>query len=158
MTKTQYYLDIALAVANKATCLKKQYGAVIVNGDEIIATGFNGPPRKEPHCITCTKKHGNGDADEYTACPAVHAEQNAIISASRKEMLGADLYLAGWEATNEHDCTKQEHKNAMPCEICLRLIKNAGINRIINRTGIIYQRASNGILYRHNEKIFSESE
>lgn len=147
MTKTEYYLGIALAVAKKATCLKKQYGTVVVNGDEIIATGFNGPPRNEPHCFTCTKKCGNGDADEYSSCPAVHAEQNAIISASRKEMLGADLYLAGWEATADPECTRQEVMNARPCEICLRLIKNAGINRVINRTGIIYERASDGILH-----------
>ncbi len=148
MTKTQYYLDIALAVAKKATCLKKQYGAVIVNGDEIIATGFNGPPRSEPHCFTCTKKCGTGDTDEYSSCPAVHAEQNAIISASRKEMLGADLYLAGWEVSTDSECTKQEVINALPCEICLRLIKNAGIDRVINRTGIVYERFSDGIMYK----------
>lgn len=147
MTKTQYYLDIALTVAKKARCLKKQYGAVIVNDDEIIATGFNGPPRNEPHCSTCTKKCGTGDADEYSSCPAVHAEQNAIISASRKEMLGADLYLAGWEASTDPEYTKQEHRDARPCEICLRLIKNAGINRVINRTGIIYERMDDDIMY-----------
>ena len=142
MTKANYYLDIAMVVAKKATCLKKQYGAVIVNGDEIVATGFNGTPRKEEHCIECTKKQGHGDFDEYCSCPAVHAEMNAIISASRKEMVGGDLYLAGINA----DGTEQVC--AWPCEICLRLIKNAGINRIINRTGIIYQRDDNGILQR----------
>ena len=141
MTKTEYYLDIALAVAKKSTCLKKQYGAVIVNGDEIVATGFNGPARKEPHCVTCTKKQGNGDFDEYCSCPAIHAEMNAIISASRKEMLDADIYLAGYEVN-----TGKEYINAQPCEICLRLIKNAGIYRVINRTGIIYRRDGYGIL------------
>ena len=70
MTKTDYYLNIALAVANKSTCLKKHYGAVIVNGDEIVATGFNGPPRCEAHCISCTKAQGTGDMDEYYSCPA----------------------------------------------------------------------------------------
>lgn len=142
MTKQEYYMDIALAVAKKSTCLKKQYGAVIVKDDEIVATGFNGSPRAEPHCETCTKKQGNGDFDEYCSCPAVHAEMNAVISASRKEMLGADIYLAGYNSN-----TGEEHKNALPCEICLRLIKNAGIQRIINRTGVIYARAHDGILY-----------
>lgn len=141
MTKTEYYLDIALAVARKSTCLKKQYGAVIVSGDEIVATGFNGVARKEPHCTTCTKKSGNKDFDEYCSCPAIHAEMNAIISASRKEMLDADIYLAGYDVS-----TGDEHKNALPCEICLRLIKNAGIYRIINRTGVVYQRDGYGIL------------
>jgi dCMP deaminase len=85
--------------------------------------------------------------EEYKKCPAVHAEMNCIISASRKEMLGADLYLAGWEVINDLDCTKQEMRDPRPCEICLRLIKNAGINRVINRTGIIYERMDDGILY-----------
>ena len=141
MTKIEYYLDIALTVAKKSTCLKKHYGAVIVNGDEIVATGFNGPPRGEAHCTVCTKVQGAGDMDEYCSCPAVHAEQNAIISASRKEMVGAVLYLAGWDA--RLDC---EHINTQPCEICLRLIKNAGIVRVINRTGLIYERTEDGIL------------
>ena len=143
MTKNEYYLDIALTVAKKSTCLKKHYGAVIVNNDEIVATGFNGPARNEPHCETCTKKQGNGDMDEYCSCPAIHAEMNAIISAARKEMVGADIYLAGFDVR-----TNAEHKEACPCEICLRLIKNSGINRIINRTGIIYERSDDGILRR----------
>lgn len=143
MTKHEYYIGIALAVARKSTCLKKQYGAVIVKDDEVIATGYNDVCRKEPHCITCTKPSSDGDMREYTACPAVHAEMNAIISASRKEMLGADLYLAGYDVV-----TGEENIEAFPCEICLRLIKNAGINRIINRTGVIYKRYEDGILYK----------
>ena len=138
MTKTEYYLRIARTVAEKSTCLKKQYGAIIINNDTC---------RKEPHCTTCTKPSGNGDMEEYKKCPAVHAEMNCIISASRKEMLGADLYLAGWEVINDPDCTKQEMHDPRPCEICLRLIKNAGINRIINRTGIIYERMDDGIMH-----------
>ena len=144
MTKNEYYLDFALTVAKKSTCLKKHYGAVIVNNDEIVSTGFNGPARNEPHCETCTKKQGNGDMDEYCSCPAIHAEMNAIISAARRDMVGADIYLAGFDVR-----TNDEHKEAWPCEICLRLIKNSGINRIINRTGIIYQRdEKTGILDR----------
>ena len=142
MTKTDYYLGIAGAVSKKSTCLKKQYGAVIVKDDEVIATGYNDTCRKELHCTTCTKPSGNGDIEEYCSCPAVHAEMNAIISASRKEMLGADLYLAGFDAVSGEEVA------ACPCEICLRLIKNAGIDRVINRTGIIYHRADDGILYK----------
>jgi dCMP deaminase len=143
MTKQDYYIGIALAVSKKSTCLKKQYGAVIVKDDEVIATGYNDTCRKEPHCTVCIKPSGDGDIKEYTACPAVHAEMNAIISASRKEMLGADLYLAGFDAS-----TGAENIEAHPCEICLRLIKNAGIDRVINRTGVIYHRADDGILYK----------
>lgn len=140
MTKQEYYIGIALAVSKKSTCLKKQYGAVIVKDDEVIATGYNDTCRKEIHCVTCTKKPGNGDMAEYIACPAVHAEMNAIISASRKEMLGADLYLAC------HDTATGIELEAFPCEICLRLIKNAGIDRVINSSGTIYKRDSGGIL------------
>jgi dCMP deaminase len=147
MTKTEYYLRIARTVAEKSTCLKKQYGAIIINNDELVASGYNDTCRKEQHCVTCTKPSGNGDIEEYQKCPAVHAEMNSIISASRKEMIGADLYLAGREIVNDPDCAKREMKDPRPCEICLRLIKNAGINRVINRTGIIYERADNGIMY-----------
>lgn len=141
MTKDEYYLGIALAVAKKSKCLKKQYGAVIVNNDEIISTGYNDVCRKEPHCTTCTKISCNKDEVEYLTCPAVHAEQNAIISASRKEMLGSTLYLAGYEVK-----TGLENNKVEPCEICLRLIKNAGIDKIITNQGLLYKRNLEGIL------------
>lgn len=143
MTKDEYYLSIALVVAKKSKCLKKQYGAVIVNNDEIISTGYNDTCRKEPHCIVCTKIDHNKDMAEYETCPAVHAEMNAIISASRKEMIGSTLYLAGYGAD-----TGYENLNVEPCEICLRLIKNAGIDRVVTSNGIIYQRDSFGILVK----------
>lgn len=132
----EYYIKIAEAVSLRSTCLKKHYGAVIVKNGEIISTGYNNPPRGEKHCIECTKCGSGKDEATYLSCPSVHAEQNAIISASRNEMLGADLYLAGFEIDGENSIAI----DAWPCEICLRLIKNAGINSIINRTGPIYTR------------------
>lgn len=146
----EYYIEIAKAVSLRSTCLKKHYGAVIVKNGEIISTGYNNPPRGEAHCAICSKTCiRDGDIGEFTSCPAVHAEQNAIISASRNNMLGADLYLAGYDVkTGEAiECS------AWPCEICLRLIKNAGINRIINRLGVIYMRSDDGILRAIKEKI-----
>jgi dCMP deaminase len=133
----EYYLGIAKAVSTRSTCIKKHYGAVIVKNGEIIATGYNNPPRGEPHCWTCTKCDSGKDMSTYIDCPAVHAEMNAIISASRNDMLGADLYLAGYNVSSGEavEC------EAWPCEICLRLIKNAGIDRIINNKGVIYMRA-----------------
>ena len=141
MTVDNYYLNIALAVAQKSTCLKKQYGAVIVKNSEILATGFNGPPRHEPHCLACTKKDGHKDFDEYCSCPAVHAEMNAIISAPRRDMLGSTLYLAGYDVI-----TGTENMTVAPCEICLRLIKNAGVDLVITNQGTIYKRNESGIL------------
>ena len=141
MTKDEYYLGIALAVAKKSTCLKKQYGAVIVKNDTILSTGYNGNCRGEPHCIKCSKIDYNKDEAEYSTCKSVHAEMNAIISASRNEMLGATLYLAGYITS-----TGEENLNVEPCEICLRLIKNAGIDRVVTNNGVLYIRDSNGIL------------
>ena len=141
MTKDEYYLGIALAVAKKSTCLKKQYGAIIVKNDQVLATGYNGPVRGEPHCTKCTKVSCDKDMLEYSSCPACHAEMNCIISASRDEMLGATLYLAGYITS-----TGEENLNVEPCEICLRLIKNAGINRVVTNNGVLYIRDSNGIL------------
>ena len=106
--KDNYYLNIAKAVAARSTCLRRQYGAVIVADDEIIATGYNGAPRGEANC-----------------CVAVHAEQNAIISAPRRAMRGATLYLA---------CLDDSIDPA-PCNICDRMIKNAGITRVVTRAG-----------------------
>ena len=146
LTKTdEYYLQIADAVSIKSKCLKKHYGAIIVKNNEIISTGFNGPARGEAHCTKCTKVGSDKDVVEYNSCPAIHAEQNAIISASRQEMLGSVLYLSGRDVSG----TIEEIGlpiAARPCEICLRLIKNAGIEKVINKNGVIYQRDSEGIL------------
>lgn len=128
LTKDKYYLSIAYTVAWQSTCLRKRYGAVIVKNDEIIATGYNGAPRGELNCCdvgTCSRAnytHGEG----YLLCPAVHAEQNAIISASRNEMIGSTLYLV---------CI--DLPNPKPCEICRRMIKNSGIAKVITPEGEI---------------------
>ena len=133
--KVNYYLDIAETVLERGTCLRRKFGAVIVKNDEIVSTGYNGNCRGEPHCIKCSKIDCNKDEAEYLTCKSVHAEMNAIISASRNEMLGATLYLAGYVTS-----TGEENLNVEPCEICLRLIKNAGIDKVIVRQGIIYSR------------------
>lgn len=146
LTKTdEYYLQIADAVSLKSKCLKKHYGAIIVKNNEIISTGFNGPARGEAHCTKCTKVGSDKDVVEYSSCPAIHAEQNAIISASRQEMLGSVLYLFGRDVSGSIDEIGLPIA-ARPCEICLRLIKNAGIEKVINKNGVIYQRDSEGIL------------
>ena len=138
--KINYYLDIAETVAERGTCLRRNYGAIIVKNDEIISTGYVGAPRGRKNCsdlgYCIRQKMQIPRGERYELCRSVHAEANAIISASRNEMLGADLYLAGYDVkTGEAiEC------EAWPCEICLRLIKNAGINRIINSKGVIYMR------------------
>lgn len=133
LSKDEYYINIAKAVSKRSTCLRRQYGAVIINNDEIVSTGYNGSSRGEVNCCdvgACKrldKPHNSGD---YSDCLSVHAEQNAIISASRKEMIGATLYLYGEEDGKAiEDCA--------PCPICSRMIKNSGIVRIVSIKGEI---------------------
>ena len=85
MSKTEYYLAIALAVSKRSTCLKRRYGAVIVNNDEIVSTGYNGNPRGEDNCCdrgNCQRMNLPSNSGNYNDCFSVHAEQNAMISAS----------------------------------------------------------------------------
>lgn len=126
-SKTKYYLDIAASVAMRSTCLRRQYGAVIVKNDTIVSTGYNGAARGIDNCCDigeCWREaHGIPHGEQYEKCQAVHAEANAIINASREEMEGATLYLAGFE-------NGKRLVNPYPCEMCARLIRNAGINRV----------------------------
>lgn len=128
--KHDYYLDIAREVAARSTCLRRQYGAVIVKNDELLATGYNGSPRGEANCCDVGKcwreAHDIPHGERYEACVSVHAEMNAIISASRKDMIGSTLYLVGLENGEEID--------AKPCDICRRLICNAGIEEVVTRS------------------------
>lgn len=146
-SKDDYYVGIALAVSKRSTCLKRHYGAVIVKNDEIISTGYNGAHRGGVNCCdtgTCPRMEVLHNSGEYANCPAVHAEQNAMVSASRDEMFGATLYMSGEEyrldpelsARNEEDCFGlMEVEDAEPCPICKRMLINAGITRIVNRRG-----------------------
>ena len=130
--KENYYLDIAETVLERSTCLRRCYGAIIVKNDEIVSTGYNGAPRGRKNCLDlgyCTREAMNIPSGErYELCRSVHAEMNAIISAARRDTLGATLYLAGREAKNGellHDATS--------CSMCRRLIINAGIDRVVIR-------------------------
>ena len=130
--KNNYYLDIAEAALERATCLRRKWGAVIVSDDEIVSTGYNGAPRGRKNCTdigTCIREELNVPRGErYELCRSVHAEQNAIISAPRKDMINATLYLVGQDAK-----TGEYVENSMPCSMCKRFIINSGIKKIIIR-------------------------
>ena len=100
--KINYYLDIAQSVSERSTCLRRRFGCVIVNNDEIVSTGYNGAPRGRKNCTELgecyREKLSVPRGERYELCRSVHAEQNAIISASRKETIGADLYMVGINA------------------------------------------------------------
>ena len=130
--KHNYYLDIADAVLERSTCLRRKYGAIIVRNDEIISTGYNGAPRGRKNCSDmgrCTRQTLKIPSGErYELCRSVHAEANAIISASRRDMIGATIYLVGRDAQ-----TNELLPDANSCSMCKRLIINAGIEKIVIR-------------------------
>lgn len=133
--KDTYYLDIAAVVSERSTCLRRNYGAVIVNNDEIISTGYNGNVRGAPNCYelgNCSRIEAEHNDGLYIGCESVHAEMNALISASRQEVIGATLYLAGFEVWERG--AREELDTVSPCPICSRMIKNAGIKRVVTRT------------------------
>ena len=126
-SKHEYYLGIAEAVAKRSTCLRRQYGAVIVKDDRIISTGYNGSARGQENCCdigVCWREANNiPHGQQYEKCQAVHAEANAIINANPSDMIGATLYLAGFE-------NGKRISNPEPCEMCRRLITNAQLDKI----------------------------
>ncbi len=132
ISKENYYLDIARTVAERGTCLRKRYGAIIVKNDVILSTGYNGAPRGRENCIDlafCMRDKLNIPRGErYELCRSVHSEANAIINASREQMLGATLYMV---------CTDPATGETVPgtnsCMMCKRMIINAGISRVIIR-------------------------
>ena len=130
--KINYYLDIAETVTERATCLRRCWGAVIVKNDEIISTGYNGAPRGRKNCTDvgfCIREKLNVPRGErYELCRSVHAEQNAIISASRRDTIGATLYIVGVDAK-----TREYVEKSMPCAMCKRTIINSGIEKVIIR-------------------------
>ncbi len=130
--KVNYYLDIADSVLERSTCIRRKYGAIIVKNDEIISTGYNGAPRGRKNCVDvgyCTREFLRIPSGErYELCRSVHAEANAIISASRSDMIGATLYLVGRQAADN------SLAEATPCSMCRRQIINAGISKVICRT------------------------
>ena len=131
--KENYYLDIAETVLERSTCLRRCYGAIIVKNDEIVSTGYNGAPRGRKNCMDlgyCAREALNIPSGErYELCRSVHAEMNAIISAARRDTLGSTMYLAGRQASGEL------LRHATSCTMCRRLIINAGIDRMVIRTG-----------------------
>lgn len=130
--KINYYLDIAESVLQRSTCIRRNFGAIIVKNDEIISTGYNGAPRGRKNCTDlgyCMREKLNIPRGErYELCRSVHGEENAIISAARRDMIGASLFLVGKDfETNEYV------KDARPCAMCKRIIINSGINKLYIR-------------------------
>lgn len=128
-SKIEYYLNIADSVSARGTCLRRKFGSIIVNNDEIISTGYVGAPRGRKNCTdigVCVRNEMNiPKGQRYEICRSVHSELNAIISAARRDIIGGDLYLSCRDVeTNEID------GNVEPCSMCKRAIINAGIKHV----------------------------
>ena len=132
ISKENYYLNIAETVLERSTCLRRLYGAIIVKNDEIISTGYNGAPRGRANCSDlgyCSREAMKIPRGErYELCRSVHAEANAIISASRRDMAGGTIYLVGRDAR-----TGQLLSDATSCSMCRRLVINAGLEKVVIR-------------------------
>ncbi len=112
MSKEQYFMKIAMTVAQRSTCLRRNVGAVFVKDDNIVATGYNGVPIGFKHCENCVREESGKDLH---LCHAVHAEQNAIVQAAKHgiSLKGSFLY-----------CT------TLPCIECARLLINLEISEV----------------------------
>ena len=132
VSKENYYLDIAQTVAERSTCLRRKFGAIIVKNDVIVSTGYNGAPRGRKNCCdlgSCLRdKLGVPRGERYELCRSIHAEQNAIIAAPREQMLDATMYIA---------CTSPEDGRLFAgtncCMMCKRMVLNAGIKTVVVR-------------------------
>lgn len=130
-----YYLNIAKAISERATCMRRRYGAVIVDtNNAIVSSGYNGSPVGAVNCIDrgiCKREEMHiPKGERYELCEAIHAEQNAIINCTKQRMIGATIYIYG---ENVADGTIASGE---PCLLCARMIKNAGITRVVASTPI----------------------
>ena len=132
ISKENYYLDIAQTVSERSTCLRRRFGAIIVKNDSIIATGYNGAPRGRKNCddlgYCFREKLGIPRGERYEMCRSVHAEANAIIAASRDQMIGSTLYMV---CVNSQ--TRELEPGTCSCMMCKRQVINAGIERVVIR-------------------------
>lgn len=154
--KENYYLDIAETVLERGTCIRRNYGAIIVKNDQIISSGYSGAPRGRKNCSDigyCLREHLNIPRGErYEICRSVHAEANAIIHASRVDMIDSKLYLVGKDMSNN-----EYVKNASSCSMCKRLVINAGIKEIIIRNTENNYSTINVIDWVNNDESLSGS-
>ncbi|MDD3172177.1 MAG: dCMP deaminase family protein [Herbinix sp.] len=130
-SRHEYYLDIARGVSTRGTCLRRNYGAVIVKNDTIVSTGYTGAARGCYNCIdrgVCERERLNiPSGQRYELCRSVHAEANAIINGSKSDMENATLYLFGTDYKTKKPLSVND-----PCMMCRRMIINAGIKRVIS--------------------------
>lgn len=128
-------MNIAREVSKRCSCFRAQHGAVIVKDDQIIATGYIGAPRKTLDCFerdNCLRREMEiPSGQRYELCRSVHAEQNAIINATRAgvSVLGARLFLYSVKLDDEG---RETIIDALPCFICKKMVINSGIKDVVS--------------------------
>jgi len=115
----EYFMRIAMEVAKRSTCLRRQVGAVVVLDKRILATGYNGAPSGLPHCseVGCLRERLQVPSGQrHELCRGLHAEMNALLQGARYgiSMQGATLY-----------------STLVPCSLCSKMIINTGIVRVV---------------------------
>jgi len=113
-----YFHKLCVAVASKSPCMSRRIGAILVKDNILISTGYNGPPRGYPHCLSCPRKaEGFKSGEGLHLCPATHAEANCIATAARSgvSVFHSTLYM---------NCI-------VPCKDCMALLINAGVREIV---------------------------
>ena len=118
-----YFMEIARIISMRSTCKRRNVGALVVRDKRILSTGYNGAPIGLKHCIDaeCLREKLNiASGERHELCRGLHAEQNAIIQAALHgaSINGADIY-----------------STHLPCSICIKMIINAGIKRVLYAEG-----------------------
>lgn len=116
-----YFMDIAIVVARRSTCLRRQVGTIVVKDRRVLTTGYNGAPAGLIHCnqVGCVRERLQVPSGErHELCRGLHAEQNAIIQAA---VHGVSI------------CGGTLYSTAYPCSLCAKMIVNAGIKRVVYR-------------------------
>jgi len=131
MNDSQFFLEVAEACARQSTCLRRRYGAVIVDSHRhILSTGYNGVPTGKIHCDVygkCLRDELNiPQGSDYLLCKSNHGEANALIQAGRLSY-GCVMYLYGWDVKGMREIIPR------PCFQCTKLLINAGIEKVITR-------------------------
>jgi len=111
ISKRKYYMDMAKDVSRRSTCLRRKVGSIIVQNNQLISAGYNGPPSGVKHCIQCNRTK---PGEDLNSCVAIHAEINAIF-----------------EALKTHKKFDTIYTTTEPCFYCSKLIVASGIKTII---------------------------
>lgn len=126
MTRSSWdtvWAEVAQAVSRRSACDRAQVGAVLVAGNRVVSTGYNGPASGHPADTSqgcqswCERARGAqpGEGTGYGfGCPSIHAEANALLYAERSHTVGATLYVTH-----------------MPCADCAKLISNSGVAEVV---------------------------